>query len=217
MSVVEKAAWVLELPFTALRLLTVPLVCKEKYSRPQVVASMVGMPLWLLFYMGFLTPLRAVAAASAGAVVSGLAATATVDLVAPEWRMGTPWPVGLILVNVGSFVVAASWVDTIASELVGVLSFLGNWTGVPSGVLGLTVLAWGNSIGDYMSNMQMAKAGMGNMAMTACFAGPVFNMLVGLGFGFWSLLGSSREQSIKVHLDENVSTPPKPSTLNRKP
>ena len=55
-------------------------------------------------------------------------------------------------------------------------------------MLGLTVLAWGNSVGDLSTNMAMARKGLSNMAMTACFAGPVFNMLVGLGLGF-SLLG----------------------------
>lgn len=46
-------------------------------------------------------------------------------------------------------------------------------------VLGLTVLAWGNSIGDFSTNMAMAKKGLANMALTACYAGPVFNLLVG--------------------------------------
>mmetsp|Transcript_4263 Transcript_4263/g.10925 ORF Transcript_4263/g.10925 Transcript_4263/m.10925 type:complete len:106 (-) Transcript_4263:70-387(-) len=30
----------------------------------------------------------------------------------------------------------------------------------------------------------MAKRGLANMSMTACFAGPLFNALVGLGVGF---------------------------------
>lgn len=33
----------------------------------------------------------------------------------------------------------------------------------------------------------MARAGYGNMAMTACFAGPLCNILCGLGLG-WLLL-----------------------------
>ena len=47
-------------------------------------------------------------------------------------------------------------------------------------VLGMTVLAWGNSIGDFSTNMAMAKKGLANMALTACYAGPVFNLLVRL-------------------------------------
>lgn len=47
-------------------------------------------------------------------------------------------------------------------------------------VLGLTVLAWGNSIGDFSTNMAMTRKGLANMALTACYAGPVFNLLVRL-------------------------------------
>merc|ERR1711865_1253900 len=49
----------------------------------------------------------------------------------------------------------------------------------------LTVLAWGNSIGDLVADLSVARAGSPNMAVTACFAGPLFNMLVGLGVSFF--------------------------------
>ena len=52
-------------------------------------------------------------------------------------------------------------------------------------VLGLTVLAWGNSIGDLVADVAVARAGSPDMAVTACFAGPLFNMLVGLGVAFF--------------------------------
>ena len=44
------------------------------------------------------------------------------------------------------------------------------------------------------------------MAMTACFAGPLFNMLMGLGLGFWALLGETRATSAPVRLDPLVLT-----------
>jgi len=37
------------------------------------------------------------------------------------------------------------------------LGFFGGLLGIPQPVLGLTVLAWGNSIGDYSTNMAMAR------------------------------------------------------------
>jgi sodium/potassium/calcium exchanger 6 len=42
------------------------------------------------------------------------------------------------------FALAATWIDTIANQLVGTLSFFGALLGIPEPVLGLTVLAWGN-------------------------------------------------------------------------
>merc|ERR1719198_2097523 len=103
------------------------------------------------------------------------------DASPPPLALGAP-------LALAGFVIAATWIDTIANELVAALQFFGTLMRVPQPVLGLTVLAWGNSIGDYSTNMAMARKGLANMAMTACFAGPVFNMLVGLGLGFSLLL-----------------------------
>merc|ERR1719445_1478759 len=82
------------------------------------------------------------------------------------------------------FVIAATWIDTIADKLVSVLNFMGIVLHIPNSILGLTILAWGNSMGDLSANTAMAREGLGNMAITACFAGPIFNILIGLGTGF---------------------------------
>ena len=71
-------------------------------------------------------------------------------------------------------------------------------------MLGLTVLAWGNSVGDLSTNLAMAKKGLANMALTACFAGPVFNMLVGLGVGFATRLKEAEGGLIDVRLDAGL-------------
>ena len=75
---------------------------------------------------------------------------------------------------------------------------------MPDPVLGLTVLAWGNSVGDLSTNLAMAKKGLANMALTACFAGPVFNMLVGLGVGFATRLKEAEGGLVDVRLDAGL-------------
>merc|ERR1712216_278834 len=90
----------------------------------------------------------------------------------------------------GGLAVAATWIDTIAGQLVDCLSFVGGLADIPVPVLGLTVVAWGNSVGDLFTNLAMTKKGLGNMALTACFGGPVFNILVGMGLGFTQRLPS---------------------------
>lgn len=55
---------------------------------------------------------------------------------------------------------------------------------IPSTVLGLTVLAWGNSLGDMVANVSVARAGKPRMAIAGCYAGPMFNMLIGQVKGF---------------------------------
>ena len=47
--------------------------------------------------------------------------------------------------------------------------------------LGATLLAWGNSVGDMVANVGISKRGLAQMAIVGCFAGPLFNMCVGLG------------------------------------
>ena len=53
-----------------------------------------------------------------------------------------------IPISLYGFFIAATWIDTVANALVGLLQFVGTISRIPSSVLGLTVLAWGNSVGD---------------------------------------------------------------------
>ena len=46
---------------------------------------------------------------------------------------------------------------SVASEVVSLLDLLGTVSGVDHTVLGLTVLAWGNSLGDLSTNIAMAR------------------------------------------------------------
>ncbi|XP_075656729.1 cation/calcium exchanger 5 [Castanea sativa] len=80
-----------------------------------------------------------------------------------------------------AFVMSVFWISTIAGELLNCLEALGSLLELPPALLGLTVLAWGNSVGDLVADVAVAKAGQPAMAMAGCFAGPMFNMLVGLG------------------------------------
>ncbi|MCL7022424.1 hypothetical protein MKW94_012645 [Papaver nudicaule] len=82
-----------------------------------------------------------------------------------------------------AFMMSVFWISTIAGELLDCLAAFGTILELPPALLGLTVLAWGNSVGDLVADVAVAKAGNPAMAMAGCFAGPMFNMLVGLGTG----------------------------------
>ena len=58
---------------------------------------------------------------------------------------------------------------------------LGLMLSLPKSLLGLTLLSWGNCMGDLNADVAMTKKGFGEMALTGCMAGPVFNVFVGLG------------------------------------
>jgi sodium/potassium/calcium exchanger 6 len=52
---------------------------------------------------------------------------------------------------------------------------------VPESFLGMTLLAFGNSVPDLTVNCALARTGYGEMAIAGSIAGPLFNVLVGLG------------------------------------
>lgn len=76
---------------------------------------------------------------------------------------------------------AIMWVYMLANIIVDVLVMYECITGISAALLGLTVLSWGNSVGDAFASVAISKNGFGEMAFTGCVAGPVFNLLLGLG------------------------------------
>ncbi len=47
--------------------------------------------------------------------------------------------------------------------------------------LGLTILALGNSLLDFFNDTDIARKGSHVMAVTGVLAGPIFNLIMGLG------------------------------------
>lgn len=191
-----------------MRKLTVPIPCEGYYNRGVVVLSLALSPIWLFYYLsvnfGFglvdnwwiVLVVEVVTCIAAAALMrcapSGEGANLSIIVATPIALYG--------------FVIAATWIDTIAAALVSLLNFLGIILRIPGPILGLTVLAWGNSMGDLSANMTMARKGLANMAMTACFAGPVFNILVGLGMGFTRLASITGQSTNEVSVSPSIVT-----------
>ncbi|KAF3015598.1 hypothetical protein E8E14_009439 [Neopestalotiopsis sp. 37M] len=81
------------------------------------------------------------------------------------------------------FIIAIAWISTIAGEVVGVLKALGVIFDISEAILGLTVFAVGNSVGDLVADITVARLGYPVMALAACFGGPMLNILLGIGLG----------------------------------
>lgn len=81
------------------------------------------------------------------------------------------------------FTVAIGWISSIANEVVGVLKAFGVILGISDAILGLTIFAVGNSLGDLVADITVAKLGFPVMALSACFGGPMLNILLGIGIG----------------------------------
>ena len=73
----------------------------------------------------------------------------------------------LILVG---FVLSVIWISTVANELVSLLNALGLMLNISPVILGLTVLAWGNSLGDLVADTSLARQGYPQMAIGGVFA-----------------------------------------------
>lgn len=74
-----------------------------------------------------------------------------------------------------------AWINFAAGCVVDILKSFGFITTIKQALLNLSVLAWGNCLGDMSADVAMAKKGFGEMAITALIAGPIFNILAGSG------------------------------------
>ena len=105
----------------------------------------------------------------------------------------TPHATAPLLCFLG-FTVSIAWISTIASEVVGVLKALGVILGISDAILGLTIFAVGNSLGDLVADITVARLGYPVMALSACFGGPMLNILLGIGVsGLYMTLSRGKE------------------------
>jgi sodium/potassium/calcium exchanger 6 len=189
--------------------LTIPFASSAGYSRQWLIAALLCCPLALILYLGLLTMPAVLAACGCG--VAAAAAAALLTAWDAEGQMpvqglgGRAAAVAPGVLTILAFCMGVVWIDTVATEVVGVITFLGGLAGLPAGVMGLTLLAWGNSLGDFFGNRAMAKAGHGSTAITACFAAPLFNMLMSLSLGFSSYLHKLGAGAVHVELTSEVA------------
>lgn len=208
-------AWLLavttamEWPLTLLRRATIPLIEQESYSRQWMLISIASCPVAVAVYWQISW------SATIAAAVLGIAASVAAQRTTqgsqyvsrpPEWSCGSPLPVGAVVVALCGFAMACLWINAFANELVGLLQLFGVLARVPNLLLGLTVLAWGNSVPDLFTDVSMARTGYANMAATACFAGPLCNLLCGLGLGFLLSILRSTQAHISVVLPLSMAT-----------
>ncbi|KAL2064763.1 hypothetical protein VTL71DRAFT_3902 [Oculimacula yallundae] len=96
------------------------------------------------------------------------------------------------------FVVAIAWISTIANEVVGVLKAIGVILGISDAILGLTIFAVGNSLGDLVADITVARLGYPVMALSACFGGPMLNILLGIGLsGIYMTISGANHKHAK--------------------
>ncbi|KAF7596173.1 hypothetical protein BBP40_003072 [Aspergillus hancockii] len=99
------------------------------------------------------------------------------------------------------FIVAICWIATIATEVVSLLKTLGVILDISDSLLGLTVFAVGNSLGDLVADITVARLGYPVMALSACFGGPMLNILLGIGLGGLYMTLHTKTETVATHGD----------------
>ena len=202
-TIIEKFLFVIEYPFVIARDLTIPTLEADLWCRKYAAIQ----PLLCCLFLRFLS----------GGVENVMNSTAitvflSVITILPFLYMfffthqdhppsdGTFVHFWLFL----GFIMCVSWIYLLAGELVNCLTSVGNVFDIPPYYLALTVLAWGNSIGDLVSNIAVAKRGMGEMAIAGCYGGPVFNILIGMGISLTIICYRDYPHPYRLVLDQSA-------------
>lgn len=114
----------------------------------------------------------------------------------PRWH-------GLLLLL--AFLCCIAWFNLLANECVAVLETFGIKFGISSSVLGITVLAWGNSVGDLVADTALVKQGKSRMAVAGVFGSPLLSDLLGLGVSFTSYNLSNGPLYAKLSMQNKVA------------
>lgn len=79
------------------------------------------------------------------------------------------------------FLTSICWMSILVSQVIDILTLFSVITKFRTSLLGLTVFAIGNSTGDLISCIIIARMGYPLMALASCIGGPMLNILLGLG------------------------------------
>lgn len=84
-----------------------------------------------------------------------------------------------------TFLVAIVWIAFLSHYTVVYATKFGCIAGIPSALMGLTIIAAGTSIPDALSSILVARDGHGDMAVSNALGSNVFDILLGLGLPFF--------------------------------
>jgi len=196
----EKIFFLFEGPSNLVRNLTIPLVSDTQWNRFFLILNPIFAPLFALlvtktFFLsvgGF--PSWGIALI-VGFVLSVIVAVTTEDNKPPKY---------MIIFVLFAFLISSMWMYLISGELVSLLRTYGHIAKLEDPILGITILGLGNSVVDLVADLIVAKQGFAAMAIGACFGGPAFNLLLGLGISITYANIKNYPEPYSINLDVNI-------------
>lgn len=99
------------------------------------------------------------------------------------------------------------WNGVLVNELVECIRVIGLTLGIKPAILGLTIVAMGNSIADLFANVAVSRAGHAHMGLAGCYGACVFLLLFGFGSSVFVRafqLGFTKD--IHLHFESQIIT-----------
>lgn len=175
----------MELPFTLARHVSIPSSTWGPKRRLKAAACPTGGMLTVLLsfggWAGFQRQFIGLPAWALCALAGALCGFGVLAFSSPD--RPPRWHLLLLLL---ALVSAVSWFNLLANECVALLELFGTTLGISSTILGITVLAWGNSVGDLVADTAVARQGKVRTAVAGCFGSPLLSDLLGLGISLSS-------------------------------
>ncbi|KAK3670092.1 hypothetical protein LTR78_010032 [Recurvomyces mirabilis] len=109
----------------------------------------------------------------------------------------------IYLLSTAGFIVSIAWISTVATQVVSALKALAIFWNMSHAIMGLTIFAVGNSLGDLVADITVARLGYPVMALSACFGGPMLNILLGIGVSGSYILISGADERHREHPGED--------------
>ena len=164
-----KIVYLLELPLTLLRNVTIPVVMEERYNKFNLLATAFGMPLFI-FMKSEHTWTEKIYGMPYWLLISILIIALVTLFSLTTSFIQVPTGVMFYVLLFTSFFMSIVWIEAIADQLVLLMNALGMMAGIQPFVMGLTVLAVGNSISDLVGDVTITKQGYPQMAIGGIYA-----------------------------------------------
>lgn len=107
-------------------------------------------------------------------------------------------------VSLVGFAGSLVWITKLASGIVMILKNLGVILQIDETLLGLTVLALGNSVGDLISNITLCTMGFHHTGLSACFGAPLLYILLGVGVNGIIVMSQNHQTEISFQVSKSL-------------